>query len=329
MLGQDHSQPDVSGQQEPGLNGSHGRKSGRREQRPSFAFYPQDFLASAKVRRMSAAARGAYITLLCDQWLGGPLDTDPVALADSVGMDLDEFEREWAGPLGRCFELRDGGFVNARLERERERLDERARALAEAGARGGAAKAKRSRAIATPEPGDSQATARPQPGLARARSRAELSRAEPELGCAGSESEPEKGPSGAEPDPTPASPRRAKHARCTLEEHLVEFQFATLRSDVIEAARAWSGYRRERRPKVPPWGPVSWRPALRDAISNPDGFCAGVQNSIRQRYAGLIIKEAPAKRMNGHAQTTADIFAAGREAARLMGEDFDTGEKLR
>jgi len=94
-------------------------------------------------------------------------------------------------------------------------------------------------------------------------------------------------------DPTPPTKRAPKSA-CTLDEHLAEFEFAELRSDIVEAARAWSGYRRERRPRVSPWGPAQWRPALRDAIKDPEAFTAGVQLSIRQKYQGLIVKDARA-----------------------------------
>lgn len=134
------------------------------------------------------------------------------------------------------------------------------------------------------------------------------------------------------PDPTPKSPRRGKGAACTLEEQLAEIEFATLRSDIVEAARAWSGYRRERRPRIPAWGPAQWRPTLRDAIQNPAAFVAGVQRSIRQGYQGLILeREAPSRPAagaNGRHQTTEGIFAAGRAAAELLGEDFETGAKL-
>ena len=83
-----------------------------------------------------------------------------------------------------------------------------------------------------------------------------------------SEGEPER-----EIDPTAKSPRRAKRATCTLDEQLEEVEFQTLRSDIVEAARAWSTYRRERRPALSPWGPAQWRPALRDAIRKFGNQC--------------------------------------------------------
>lgn len=132
-----------------------------------------------------------------------------------------------------------------------------------------------------------------------------------------SPSESERGTGG---DPTPKSPRRAKHARCTLDEQLSELEFSTLRSDIVEAARAWAGYRREQGHK--PWGASTWRSNLRQAVTHPEGFCAAVQFSIRQGYQGLF----PPSHANGSAKparptaSVANVLDAFRGAADLMGE---------
>lgn len=40
---------------------------------PSFQFYPQDFLADLNVTLMNMEERGAYITLLCHNWIEGAI----------------------------------------------------------------------------------------------------------------------------------------------------------------------------------------------------------------------------------------------------------------
>jgi uncharacterized protein YdaU (DUF1376 family) len=292
-------------------------RSGRREGRPAFQLYAADFASSPKFRRMTLEERGAYLTLLLDAWMDRGIE--PESIADRLCIDESSAARLMAGTLGRCFELRDGVLVNPRQERERDRLVERSRTNAANGSAGGKrtqAKGKRSPSKRSTNSSDREAVVKP--------SEQSLSRAEPESEQSGAGAEPEMSQSG---DPTRGT-RRAKHAGCTLEEHLGEIEFAEMRSDIVEGARAWSCYRRERRPKLSPWGPAQWRPALRDANRDPSAFLAGVELSIRQKYQGLIVNGNGRPRPTGHHQTTADIFAAGREAARLMGEDFETGEKL-
>jgi hypothetical protein len=93
---------------------------------------------------------------------------------------------------------------------------------------------------------------------------------------------------GAEPPPhtddlPPPAPRAGPG--CTLEQHLAEFEFSTLRSEVLDAAREWSRERAlaGRRP----WGARQWRPALRRAITDPAGFVAAIATSLDQGYEGL------------------------------------------
>jgi len=53
---------------------------------PWFDFYPERFIAGTAIMELSE--RGAYITLLCHQWLAGSLPDDPRILARLVGGDV-------------------------------------------------------------------------------------------------------------------------------------------------------------------------------------------------------------------------------------------------
>jgi uncharacterized protein YdaU (DUF1376 family) len=53
---------------------------------PWFDFYPERFIAGTAIMELSE--RGAYITLLCHQWLAGALPDDPRILARLVGGEV-------------------------------------------------------------------------------------------------------------------------------------------------------------------------------------------------------------------------------------------------
>ena len=93
---------------------------------PAFQFYPQDFLADAKVQVMTTEERGAYITLLCHEWIEGGLPIDEEGLAMLSGA-----RDRWPEIRDRimvCFK-RSGGkaskWINPRLQRERKTQRER------------------------------------------------------------------------------------------------------------------------------------------------------------------------------------------------------------
>lgn len=93
----------------------------QRNTSPAFQIYPKEFLSSTKVIAMSMAERGVYITLLFMQWLDGGLPTDLRVLAKLVGLPPKQFLRMWPHNLARCFKLKNGAFVNERLEKERKK----------------------------------------------------------------------------------------------------------------------------------------------------------------------------------------------------------------
>lgn len=140
-------------------------RNGRREQRPAFQFYAQDFLASDSVGQMTPEEVGHYILLLCRAWVGPGLPADPERLARLMGVSPEHQRELWAGPLGDCWEERDGRLVSPRMERERELQQAHSNKRAEAGRKGGLAKAEAAQAsppvVAMPEQCSSNAT----PGL--------------------------------------------------------------------------------------------------------------------------------------------------------------------
>src|SRR3990167_2052181 len=109
----------------------------KRTTSPAFQWYPKEFLSSSKVIAMTAAERGAYITLLSTQWLDGSLPNDLPVLARLAGIPTKQFIRIWPLNLGRCFTVKGGRLVNGRLERERQKQVEYRERQALHGAKGG------------------------------------------------------------------------------------------------------------------------------------------------------------------------------------------------
>lgn len=90
------------------------------EPSPAFQFYPKDFLTSSTVRLMSMEARGVYITLLAMSWLDGALPTSVDDLAKLAGCSARKLKKIWPN-IANAFTLTDAGYVNIRLEKEREK----------------------------------------------------------------------------------------------------------------------------------------------------------------------------------------------------------------
>lgn len=110
--------------------------TGKSTKSPAFQFYAKDFLASAKVQRMSLAQIGAYIKLLALAWLDDGLPTEPKDLARMLGVTVAAFRALWGGALGECFEVVDGRYRNLKLEDVRQQqADYRAKQTANITAR--------------------------------------------------------------------------------------------------------------------------------------------------------------------------------------------------
>lgn len=85
---------------------------------PWMPFYPADYLADT--RRLTTEQHGAYLLLLMDSWSSGALPDDDDVLARVAGLDAER----WAQVrpvIARYFQIADGQWVHARIERERER----------------------------------------------------------------------------------------------------------------------------------------------------------------------------------------------------------------
>ncbi len=105
---------------------------------PAFQFYPESWLSSSKVQRMSHTERGMYMDLLSHCWLDNGLPSQIRHLASLLHVSLKRFERIWtSGPLHECFHERGGRLHNQRLDVERKKQAEFRAKQAENGAKGG------------------------------------------------------------------------------------------------------------------------------------------------------------------------------------------------
>lgn len=95
--------------------------------RPSFQFYPGDFLADLNVQSMTMEERGIYITLLCHCWIedGLPLD------------DEHQMAQLWKRPaVAKCFSEKNGKLRNPRLDKEKKKQEKYHKLLRERGLKG-------------------------------------------------------------------------------------------------------------------------------------------------------------------------------------------------
>jgi uncharacterized protein YdaU (DUF1376 family) len=126
-----------------------------REKRPSFPFYPKDWLGSASVSSMPLAAQGLYIRLLAFAWLSDGLPSDSEALRRLAGVERAEWRKLWP-VVSSLWEVVDGRLQNRKLETVREEATAYSEARALAGKHGGLATA---RAKQTASKAASKATA--------------------------------------------------------------------------------------------------------------------------------------------------------------------------
>jgi len=85
---------------------------------PAFQFYVKDWLTGT--RRLSWAAKGAYIDLLAWSWDNGPLPLRTKEIARVIGAVANEFAKLWR-ELVRHWVRTPLGYVNQRLELERRK----------------------------------------------------------------------------------------------------------------------------------------------------------------------------------------------------------------
>jgi hypothetical protein len=115
-----------------------------KEKSPAFQFYPKDFLSDAKVIMMSREARGAYITLLCIDWLEDGFRKDLLPQYAGITNDGSAIAQ-----LCECFiahPSKDGYVTNPRLQKERKKQEDYSKERSGSGKRG--AKARWNRELA-------------------------------------------------------------------------------------------------------------------------------------------------------------------------------------
>jgi uncharacterized protein YdaU (DUF1376 family) len=90
---------------------------------PYFGFYPRDFMDG--VMHLSAELRGCYISLLCFEWTAKSVPgDDPAQLRNIMGVASNAAAtKAWAVLQGKFERQPDGRWLNARLERERTKVD--------------------------------------------------------------------------------------------------------------------------------------------------------------------------------------------------------------
>lgn len=108
--------------------------------KPWFPFYPMDWMSDRRVRNMTAEERGAYMQLLCEFWVNGPLPDSDSELLLAANVTRGEWDRVKDVVLA-CFERREGFYVNRRLEEIRVEQLAKYNKRAAAGQKGGEAKA--------------------------------------------------------------------------------------------------------------------------------------------------------------------------------------------
>lgn len=107
--------------------------------RPSFQFYPADYLSDMRVRMLSWASRGLYMELLCYCWREGWIPSDSSAIAQLCGChDLAIVE-----PCIQLFDVHPehpGKLIHKRLEAEKRKQDAHKTERSESGKRGAKAR---------------------------------------------------------------------------------------------------------------------------------------------------------------------------------------------
>lgn len=89
----------------------------KRKRSAWFAFYADDYVGGT--RRMTLSERGAFTDLLSHQWLEGAIPDDDDEICRLIGAFPEEWQKVKSKVL-RKFVLTDAGYVNERLEKERD-----------------------------------------------------------------------------------------------------------------------------------------------------------------------------------------------------------------
>lgn len=120
--------------------------------RPSFQFYPMDWLSDYKVAAMTPAQRGGYIQMLCHMW-----NTDKCELPKDEGLwqSLSGLTGEDLRVVQGCFNqspTTPQALVHKRLNEERKKQDFWRQKSAEGGRKSGLVRSKRKGGLTKREP---------------------------------------------------------------------------------------------------------------------------------------------------------------------------------
>lgn len=266
-------------------------RNGRREQRPAFQFYAQDFLASDSVAQMTHEEVGIYTLLLCRAWVGPGLPNDLSRIARMIGVTEERCRELFEGPLGECWVERGGRLVNPRQEREREIAEAKTQKRAEAGRRGGLAKAAAVVSTSVERevgvPARSNATPLPEQSPGKGDGMGWDG-----IGISSGQGEPE---GEAPPDPAPER----------IVRRVVERELEPVPADVQADLDRWAVHRRE---IGKPLGRSSVRALLREARKDPPAFARRVKASVESATTVLLedpeakATRAAAPRLTAHEQ---------------------------
>ena len=113
---------------------------------PAFQFYPQDFISDLNVQVMPTEAIGAYILLLCHDWIEGGIPDDDriLAIITKTGDGWVNIKEHLFNTCSPLFKKRGNRYYNARLNKERQKQLAYRKAKSEAGK--ASVKARRARA---------------------------------------------------------------------------------------------------------------------------------------------------------------------------------------
>lgn len=106
---------------------------------PAFQFYPADFISGTLHLEHKEIA--CYLLLLCFAWMHKKLPSDETQLAKICRVPPAEFAHIWLRIKDKFVKHKDGGFVNEKMEAVRRNQLAVSSARAEAGRKGGLAKA--------------------------------------------------------------------------------------------------------------------------------------------------------------------------------------------
>lgn len=106
-----------------------------KEKSPAFQFYPKDWMSDINTRCMTLEECGAYVELLCVEWLekGLPDDDEQLAVISRLG---DKWEKS-GDKIKKCFNKVGDKLIHPRLKKERAKQKKRREQTSAAGRLGG------------------------------------------------------------------------------------------------------------------------------------------------------------------------------------------------